>query len=68
MLGYYLAELGMGVEMLWIPIKNRYLVFTVPATPGVGVPMCLISAELVGKCINVDHTAGPTSPHSRSNR
>ncbi len=27
--------------------------------PGVGVPMCLISAELVSKRINADHSAGP---------
>ena len=30
--------------------------------PGVGVPMCLISAELVAKRINADHSAGPTPP------
>ena len=30
--------------------------------PGVGVPMCLISAELVLKRIRGDHSAGPTSP------
>src|SRR5699024_171259 len=28
--------------------------------PGIGVPMCLISAELVAKRIRGDHTAGPT--------
>lgn len=28
--------------------------------PGVGVPMCLISAELVLKRIRGDHSAGPT--------
>lgn len=31
--------------------------------PGVGVPMCLISAELVLKRITGDHSAGPTAPH-----
>ena len=36
--------------------------------PGVGVPMCLISAELVGKRIAGDHTAGPTTPHPRRTR
>lgn len=30
--------------------------------PGVGVPMCLISAELVLKRIRGDHSPGPTSP------
>ncbi|MFB7252011.1 phytoene desaturase family protein [Microbacterium sp. NPDC056234] len=30
--------------------------------PGVGVPMCLISAELVLKRIRGDHSSGPTSP------
>ncbi|TDP89804.1 phytoene desaturase [Leucobacter luti] len=30
--------------------------------PGVGVPMCLISAELVLKRIRGDRTAGPTAP------
>ncbi|MBK0419428.1 phytoene desaturase [Leucobacter sp. CSA1] len=30
--------------------------------PGVGVPMCLISAELVLKRIRQDHSAGPTAP------
>ena len=30
--------------------------------PGVGVPMCLISAELVLKRIRGDHSAGPTAP------
>ncbi|HRN30157.1 MAG TPA: phytoene desaturase, partial [Terrimesophilobacter sp.] len=28
--------------------------------PGVGLPMCLISAELVLKRIRGDHSAGPT--------
>ena len=28
--------------------------------PGVGVPMCLISAELVLKRVRGDHGAGPT--------
>lgn len=32
--------------------------------PGVGVPMCLISAELVLKRIRGDHSAGPTRPLS----
>lgn len=32
--------------------------------PGVGVPMCLISAELVLKRIRGDRTAGPTEPSS----
>lgn len=32
--------------------------------PGVGVPMCLISAELVLKRLRGDHSAGPTSPHA----
>lgn len=32
--------------------------------PGVGVPMCLISAELVLKRIRGDHSAGPTAPTS----
>ena len=36
--------------------------------PGVGVPMCLISAELVSKRINSDHSSGPTSPQPRSTR
>lgn len=31
-------------------------------SPGVGVPMCLISAELVLKRIRGDHSAGPTAP------
>lgn len=30
--------------------------------PGVGVPMCLISAEIVLKRIRGDHSTGPTSP------
>ncbi|MGK2852920.1 MAG: phytoene desaturase family protein [Microbacteriaceae bacterium] len=30
--------------------------------PGIGVPMCLISAELVLKRIRGDHSAGPTTP------
>lgn len=34
--------------------------------PGVGVPMCLISAELVLKHIRGDHTAGPTIPQASS--
>ena len=32
--------------------------------PGVGVPMCLISAELVLKRIRGDHSTGPTSPRA----
>lgn len=36
--------------------------------PGVGVPMCLISAELVSKRINSDHSSGPTSPQPRNTR
>ena len=32
--------------------------------PGVGVPMCLISAELVLKRIRGDHSTGPTSPRT----
>lgn len=32
--------------------------------PGVGVPMCLISAELVLKRIRGDHSAGPLEPRS----
>lgn len=34
--------------------------------PGVGVPMCLISAELVLKRIRGDDSAGPTSPLVRA--
>lgn len=34
--------------------------------PGVGVPMCLISAELVLKRIRGDHSAGPTSEPAAS--
>lgn len=33
--------------------------------PGVGVPMCLISAELVLKAIRGDHSAGPAAPTAR---
>lgn len=36
--------------------------------PGVGVPMCLISAELVSKRINSDHSAGPSHPGSWTSR
>lgn len=36
--------------------------------PGVGVPMCLISAELVLKRIRGDHSAGPTAPAPRAAR
>ena len=32
--------------------------------PGVGVPMCLISAELVLKHIRGDRTAGPIAPQT----
>ncbi len=31
--------------------------------PGIGLPMCLISAELVLKRLRGDRTAGPTDPH-----
>lgn len=34
--------------------------------PGVGVPMCLISAELVLKRIRGDRSAGPTAPLARA--
>lgn len=34
--------------------------------PGVGLPMCLISAELVLKRIRGDHSAGPTLPRGSS--
>jgi phytoene desaturase len=34
--------------------------------PGVGVPMCLISAELVLKRIRGDRSAGPTAPLART--
>lgn len=34
--------------------------------PGVGLPMCLISAELVLKRVRGEHTAGPSSYRSRS--
>lgn len=34
--------------------------------PGVGLPMCLISAELVLKRVRGDHTAGPSSYRSPS--
>lgn len=36
--------------------------------PGVGVPMCLISAELVLKRIRGDRSAGPTSPRAAAER
>ena len=36
--------------------------------PGVGVPMCLISAELVLKRIRGDHSAGPSAPIATTNR
>lgn len=32
--------------------------------PGVGVPMCLISAEVVLKRLRGDHSAGPTATHT----
>lgn len=35
--------------------------------PGVGVPMCLISAELVLKRLRGDHSAGPTQPFPHTN-
>lgn len=35
-------------------------------SPGVGVPMCLISAELVLKHIRNDHSVGPTKPLVKS--
>jgi phytoene desaturase len=34
--------------------------------PGVGLPMCLISAELVLKHIRGDHSAGPTQADATS--
>lgn len=34
--------------------------------PGVGVPMCLISAELVWKRIRGDRSAGPVAPRERA--
>ena len=34
--------------------------------PGVGVPMCLISAELVLKRVRGDHSAGPTAPRAEA--
>lgn len=34
-------------------------------SPGVGVPMCLISAELVLKRVRADRSAGPTAPLDR---
>jgi len=40
-------------------VKNLYYAGGTTA-PGVGVPMCLISAELVLKRIRGDHSAGPT--------
>lgn len=36
--------------------------------PGVGVPMCLISAELVLKHVRGDHSAGPTRVRTRGKR
>lgn len=33
--------------------------------PGVGVPMCLISAEIVLKRIRGDHSSGPLRPHGQ---
>lgn len=36
--------------------------------PGVGVPMCLISAEIVSKRITADHSAGPTNTKERHPR
>lgn len=48
-------------------VRNLYYAGATTA-PGVGVPMCLISAELVLKRIRGDHTAGPTQPASVSHR
>ncbi|GAB84783.1 phytoene desaturase family protein [Gordonia rubripertincta] len=31
--------------------------------PGIGLPMCLISAELIRKRLNGDHSVGPTPTH-----
>ncbi|MBN8880741.1 MAG: phytoene desaturase [Salana multivorans] len=42
-------------------VRNLYYAGATTA-PGVGVPMCLISAELVLKRIRGDHGAGPTRP------
>lgn len=42
-------------------VDNLYYAGATTA-PGVGVPMCLISAELVVKRIRGDHSAGPTAP------
>lgn len=42
-------------------VHNLYYAGATTA-PGVGVPMCLISAELVLKRIRGDHSAGPTQP------
>lgn len=42
-------------------VKGLYYAGATTA-PGVGVPMCLISAELVLKRIRGDHSAGPTRP------
>lgn len=42
-------------------VRNLYYAGASTA-PGVGVPMCLISAELVLKRIRGDHSAGPTTP------
>lgn len=42
-------------------VRNLYYAGATTA-PGVGVPMCLISAELVLKRIRGDHSAAPTRP------
>ncbi|ALJ18446.1 phytoene desaturase family protein [Microbacterium sp. No. 7] len=42
-------------------VRNLYYAGATTA-PGVGVPMCLISAELVLKRLRRDHSPGPTAP------
>ena len=39
-------------------VSNLYYAGT-SALPGIGLPMCLISAELVLKRLRGDHSAGP---------
>lgn len=46
-------------------VKNLYMVGA-GVQPGIGVPMCLISAELVYKRIIGDHSAGPMKGKIRS--
>ncbi|HMR49206.1 MAG TPA: phytoene desaturase family protein [Arachnia sp.] len=46
-------------------VRNLYYAGATTA-PGVGVPMCLISAELVVKRIRRDHRPGPTEPLLRN--